>query len=92
MVDDSADYLLYSFRRFTLTAFEELITMMDDTLLQNRFVIKTAYNYIRLNHKLEKEREKQKIAHESALVVYKQSKEYENLEKELQKLEDEEEY
>ena len=92
MVDDSADYLLYSFRRFTLTAFEELITMMDDTLLQNRFVVKTAYNYIRLNHKLDKEREQQKEKHEQALVVYKQSKEYETLEKELQKLEDEDEY
>ena len=44
MVDDHADYLLYSFRRFTLQAFEELITMMDNKLYQNRYVIKNAKN------------------------------------------------
>lgn len=52
MVDDHADYLLYSFRRWTLQAFEELITMMDDRLYQNRYVVKNAYNYLRLSHRV----------------------------------------
>jgi hypothetical protein len=31
--------------------------MMDDKLYQNRYVIKNAYNYIRLAHKVEKLRD-----------------------------------
>lgn len=57
MNDDHADYLLYAFRRFTLQAFDELIEMMDDKLLQNRYVILAAKNYLRLNHRVNKMRE-----------------------------------
>jgi peptide alpha-N-acetyltransferase len=71
MVDDHADYLLYSFRRFTLQAFEELIVMMDDRLFQNRYVIKNAYNYIRLMHKVNKHREQEREKHAQATVLYK---------------------
>jgi hypothetical protein len=71
MVDDHADYLLYSFRRFTLQAFEELIVMMDDRLFQNRYVIKNAYNYIRLMHKVNKHREQEREKHAQDMVVYK---------------------
>lgn len=76
MFDDHADYLLYSFRRFTLTAFEELITCMDDTLLQNRYVAKTAYNYVRLQNKIEKSRDEEKVKLDEAMAVYKVSKEF----------------
>lgn len=92
MVDDHADYLPYAFRRWTLQAFEELISMMDDKLYQNRYVIKNAYNYLRLAHKVAKLRDSEKEKHNGAMEVYKLSKEYENLMKELQKLEDEDEY
>ena len=57
MVDDTADYLLYSFRRFTLTAFEELIQVVDDTFFQNRYVISNAYNFLRIAHRVEKTRD-----------------------------------
>ena len=79
MYDDHADYLLYAFRRFSLNAWEELITMMDDTLYQNRYVIKTAYNYIRLSHKIDKLRDQEKLKADEAILTYTQSKEYENL-------------
>lgn len=62
MIDDHADYCLYSFRRFTLEQFFDMITLFDDTIFQNRYVIKTAYNYVRLNNRIVKlqdqEREK----------------------------------
>lgn len=92
MVEDHADYLLYSFRRFTLSAFEELISMMDDKLFQNRYVIKGAYNYLRLDHRMDKIREAERTKHAEAMTKYKESKDYETLVKELQKLEDEDEY
>ena len=92
MVDDHADYLLYSFRRFTLQAFEELIVMMDDRLFQNRYVIKNAFNYIRLMHKVDKCRDQEREKHQEAIAIYKMSNEYEKLMKDLQKMEDEDEY
>ena len=92
MVDDTADYLLYSFRRFTLTAFEELIKCVDDTFFQNRYVIQNAYNFLRLSHRVHKLRDQERAKHASDMEAYKQTKEYENLMKELQKYEDEDEY
>jgi hypothetical protein len=92
MVDDHYDYLLYAFRRFTLQAFEELLEMMDDKLFQNRYVIQTAYNYLRLDHRLDKVRESERQQHAAALDLYKQSDAYADLQKEMAKLEDEEEY
>lgn len=92
MVDDHADYLLYSFRRFTLQAFEELIVMMDDRLFQNRYVIKNAINYLRLMHKVDKCRDQEREKHAEAMAMYKMSPEYEKLMKDMEKLEDEDEY
>jgi hypothetical protein len=63
MVDDTADYLLYSFRRFTLTAFEELIKCVDDTFFQNRYVIQNAYNFLRISHRVHKLRDQERAKH-----------------------------
>lgn len=54
MIDDHADYLLYSFRRFTLEQFFDMIALYDDQIYQNRFVVKAAYNYVKLNNRLVK--------------------------------------
>ena len=83
MVDDHADYLLYSFRRFTLQAFEELVVMMDDRLFQNRYVVKNAINYLRLMHKVSKCADKEREKHAEAMAIYKLSPEYETLMKDM---------
>ena len=56
MVQDHYDYYQYCCRRFTLKTFEDLLTFADRTLKQNRTVIKTAISYLRLMHRVQKER------------------------------------
>ena len=92
MYDDHFDYLNYAFRRQTIQAFEELITMMDEELMRNRFAIQNAIQYVRFHFKVDKIRQAEKEKHEASTEDYKKSAEYEKLQKYLLKTEDEDEY
>lgn len=92
MVQDHYDYYQYMLRKFTLKSFEDLMTFADKTLKKNRTVIKGAINYIRLAHRVNKEREAEKAAFAPQMEAYLASEEYAKLQETLQKAEDEDEY
>jgi len=79
-------------RKFTLKSFEDLMTFADKTLKQNRTVIKAAISYVRLAHRVDKEREAQKAAYAPQLEAYMASEDYAKLLESLNKAEDEDEY
>jgi len=67
MVEDHYDYYQFMFRKFTLKSFEDLITFADKTLKQNREVIQGAINYLRLDHRVQKNKDAEKAAFEPLL-------------------------
>lgn len=92
MVQDHYDYYQYTMRRFTLKTFEDLLTFADTTLKQNRTVIKNAISYLRLMHRVEKEKEQEKAAFEPLYQAYLESEDHAKLMETLSKAEDEDEY
>lgn len=79
-------------RRFTLKTFEDLLTFADKTLKQNRTVIKNAISYLRLTHRIEKEKEQEKATFEPLYQTYLESEDHAKLMETLSKAEDEDEY
>jgi len=92
MVQDHYDYYQYCMRKFTLKTFEDLMTFADKTLKQNRTVIKNAISYLRLIHRVNKEKEQEKLAFEPKYQEYIESEEHTKLMESLSKAEDEDEY
>ena len=54
MHDDLQDYYGYAMRRFSLQAFEDMLTFSDTTKWQNRTLSKTAISILRLEHRVSK--------------------------------------
>jgi len=79
-------------RRFTLKSFEDLLTFADKTLKQNRTVIKNAISYLRLTHRIEKEKEQERATFEPLYQTYLESEDHAKLMETLSKAEDEDEY
>lgn len=79
-------------RRFTLKTFEDLLTFADKTLKQNRTVIKNAISYLRLQHRVTKNKEQEKAAFEPLYQAYLESEDHTKLMETLSKAEDEDEY
>lgn len=46
-------------RRFTLQAFEDMLTFIDKTVWQNRTVVRTAVSLMKLEHKVMKVKEEE---------------------------------
>jgi len=92
MYDDQFDYLNYAFRRQTILAFEELISMMDEELMRNRYAIQNALQLVRFYFQVDKKRQAEKEKHDASIEDYKKSPEYEKLQKDSLKQEDEDEY
>ena len=59
MIQDLYDYYGYSMRRFTLQAFEDMLTFADNILYKNRTMAATAISFIRLEHKVSKIRDEE---------------------------------
>jgi len=66
-------------RKFTLKSFEDLMTFADKTLKQNRTVIKAAISYLRLAHRVDKQRAQEQAAFAPQLESYLASEEYAKL-------------
>ena len=79
MVQDHFDYYQYMLRKFTLKSFGDLITFADRTLKQNRTVITAAISYLRLAHRVQKEREQERAALEPLMQEYLESEDYAKL-------------
>ena len=92
MIQDLYDYYGYSMRRFTLQAFEDMLTFADNTLYKNRTLASTAVSFIRLEHKVSKIRDEELEKLEPELEEWKTTKEYSDLQEKLSKAEDEDEY
>ena len=92
MVQDLYDYYGYSMRRFTLQAFEDMLTFADNTLYKNRTMAQTAISLIRLEHKVGKIKDEELEKMEPQFEEWKQTQEYADLQKKLSEAEDEDEY
>ena len=79
IVQDLYDYYGYSMRRFTLQAFEDMLTFADNILYKNRTMAATAISFIRLEHKVSKIRDEELEKLEPEFLAWKETKEYSDL-------------
>jgi len=68
------------------------MTFADKTLKQNKIVIRAAIGYLRLMHRVNKEREQELVAFAPQMEEYLASDDYKTLVEKLSKAEDEDEY
>ena len=92
MGQDLYDYYPYSMRRFTLQAFEDMLTFADTTLWQNRTIARAAISLIRLEHRVNKVKEEELTKFEPVMKEWQESDDYKELQKKLAEAEDEDEY
>ena len=90
IISDQFDYYFYSLRKYTLSAYEEMIELSDSTLYQNKTVVKSAIGMLKLAKKVEKIAEAERPRFKPELENYLASDDYKALFKNQDKMEDEE--
>lgn len=92
MIDDQYDYYQYSLRKFTLKAFEGLMTVINNELYRYKHVVKIAIGVCKLALKVEKIKEEELAKFTPLFEEYKSSEEYRKLQTETTPADEDEEY
>lgn len=90
--EDQFDFHLYAIRKFTLSSYFEMIAM-EDRIYQNKFAVKAAIGTLKTAKraaKLSQAEELEKLKPEVA--EYKASKEYQQLQDEIKKKDDDDDF
>ena len=88
--EDQFDFHLYSMRKFTFRAYEEMIDM-EDKIYENKFGQKACVGLIRCAKEVLKNREEWEEKFKPQLEEYYQSEEYKKLQKEIEAKDEDEE-
>lgn len=90
--EDQFDFHLYAIRKFTLNAYFEMIAM-EDKVYKNKFAVQAALGIIKVAKKANKLNLAEEIAKlKPEVALYKASKDYDLLQVELKKRDDDDEF
>ncbi len=90
--EDQFDFHLYALRKYTLASYFEMLAM-EDRVYQNKFAIKAAVGTLKVAKRVAKLDAKEELkALEPEIAEYQASKEYQQLQEDIKKRDDDDEF
>jgi peptide alpha-N-acetyltransferase len=89
--EDQTDFHLYAIRKYTITAYFQMLDMMEN-IYRNRNAVRAALGIIKTMSKVQMIREEEEKQFEPEFEAYKNSDDYKKLMDEIKKRDDDDDY